>query len=303
MQDFTNMQKSLLHTLKEFNSFCKDNNLTYYAAYGTLIGAIRHNGFIPWDDDLDVFMPRKDYDSLVRLLSAKCENKLQISYYNIGNSVYAFAKVYLPEGTIWEYRQFPFIIGPWIDVFPLDESEKGEISTEYVKLHKLLWKYRKAMADVSLYSIIKQLNHQQILDAIIDTTKFVIYKPFKKLIRSRIVITETKIKSIKGQYFRAYLNGDETFIYNKEWFAKTIEVPFEDTIVSIPIGYDKLLKLQFGNYMEMPPDNERHSKHDCFYIDLDHNKTYDEIIQETHCNRTQKISFSIKMLWKELFHN
>ena len=143
MNQLSEHQEMLLKTYKEFSKFCLSNNLPFYAAYGTLIGAIRHHGFIPWDDDIDVFMLRKDYDRFVELRNTLIADDFKIAVYVDGKSPYPFAKFYTTKGTIWEYSQFPFIIGPWIDVFPIDE---GDIDDEHAnraleRFHYAMWKY------------------------------------------------------------------------------------------------------------------------------------------------------------------
>ncbi|MDO4186084.1 MAG: LicD family protein [Bacteroidales bacterium] len=106
MNELSEHQQLLLKVYKRFAEFCKNNNLTFFAAYGTMIGAIRHHGFIPWDDDIDVFMLRKDYDRFVELRNTlPREEEYKISVYTDGKSPYPFAKFYTTEGTIWEYKQ------------------------------------------------------------------------------------------------------------------------------------------------------------------------------------------------------
>ena len=148
MNQFSTHQQFLLQTYKRFDDFCQEHQLVFYAAYGTMIGAIRHHGFIPWDDDLDVFMLRKDYDRFVELRSELKDPSYKISIFLDGESPYPFAKFYTTKGTIWEYSQFPFIIGPWIDVFPVDEGDMDDENANKVleRFHYIMWKYRKSLA-------------------------------------------------------------------------------------------------------------------------------------------------------------
>ena len=148
MNHLSEHQQLLLKTYKSFLEFCKKNNLVFFAAYGTMIGAIRHHGFIPWDDDIDVFMLRKDYDRFVDLRKTLTGDQYRISIYLDGDNPYPFAKFYTTEGTIWEYSQFPFIMGPWIDVFPIDEGDidDDKANEALERYHYAMWKYRKAIA-------------------------------------------------------------------------------------------------------------------------------------------------------------
>ncbi|KXB74135.1 hypothetical protein HMPREF1860_02125 [Prevotella amnii] len=113
------LQKKLLSLFKEFTLFCKKNNLTYYAAYGTAIGAVRHHGIIPWDDDVDVWMPRKDYEKLLKLKTTLLKTNYEII--NIENKGYYlyFAKFCNRNTSIIEREGEPNI-GLYIDIFPLD---------------------------------------------------------------------------------------------------------------------------------------------------------------------------------------
>ena len=161
MNQLSEHQQILLQVYKRFNLFCKQNNITFYAAYGTLIGAIRHHGFIPWDDDIDVFMLRKDYDKFVNLRNTLNDCSFKLSVYQDGQSPYPFAKFYTTKGTIWEYSQFPFIIGPWVDVFPIDEGDEDdeESNKALERFHYTMWKYRKAIAYSTWGEIASNIYH------------------------------------------------------------------------------------------------------------------------------------------------
>lgn len=131
MKEYKDVQRHLLPVFRAFVDFCNRNQLTYYAAYGTVIGAVRHKGFIPWDDDIDVWMPRRDYE---RFLSLR--DKLISTHYEIidiedkGYYLY-FAKFCDRRSTIIE-REGQSIMGLYIDVFPLDyyDDKGGETIKE-----------------------------------------------------------------------------------------------------------------------------------------------------------------------------
>ena len=95
MKYISQFQKALLEVYKAFASFCERNDISFFAAYGTMIGAIRHHGFIPWDDDIDVFMKRDEYDKFVALRNTLEGTSYKISVYLDGQSPYPFAKFLL----------------------------------------------------------------------------------------------------------------------------------------------------------------------------------------------------------------
>lgn len=129
--------------LKEFDKFCEKHNLTYFICAGTLLGAIRHGGFIPWDDDIDVSMPREDYDKLINEYEKLLPPNLILQYYkNTANYANSFAKITNKNTTIVEKSGFSdySIHGVYIDIFPIDGA--GKTYEKAVKRRKKASLYR-----------------------------------------------------------------------------------------------------------------------------------------------------------------
>ena len=122
-------KRILLKTLEDFILLCEEKNLRYYAAFGTVLGAVRHGGMIPWDDDIDVYMPREDYN---RLLSMRNDLKNDYELVDLENDGYYqdFAKFVNRKTTIIESKEIPFVCGIYIDIFPLDQWNKAYIDSE-----------------------------------------------------------------------------------------------------------------------------------------------------------------------------
>lgn len=132
-EDKLKYKEILCKTMKSFINICKEHNLQYYACAGTCLGAIRHKGMIPWDDDIDVLMPRSDYDKFLAL-----KQKLQGTGYEIvdsNNQFYNqwFAKFSDANTTIVEMTDFPIVFGVYVDIFPLDEVENVDVAKNCMK--------------------------------------------------------------------------------------------------------------------------------------------------------------------------
>lgn len=303
MNQLSGHQKMLLQVYKRFDEFCQEHHLPFFAAYGTMIGAIRHQGFIPWDDDIDVFMLRKDYDRFVEL---RCELKdpfYKISIFLDGESPYPFAKFYTTEGTIWEYPQFPFIIGPWIDVFPIDEGDMDDEHSNEVleRFHNVMWKYRKALAEASWGEIARDFGHFSFMDGAIKAVKKVRYAPFKRLYISQMESVINDIREVKGTTYRCYSTALINEVFEKDWFREPVRVPFEDTTIPVPVGYHEFLTTLYGDYMQLPPVAKR-VNHPAYFSDLEHTLTREEILKEHRDQLVEKPTMSFKVLWDELIH-
>lgn len=296
-------QQMLVQVYKKFAEFCSQHNLTFFAAYGTMIGAIRHHGFIPWDDDIDVFMLRVDYERFLSLSNTLNDPGYEICSYLEGKSPYPFAKFYTTEGTIWEYSQFPFIIGPWIDVFPIDEGDMDDEHANKVleRFHYTMWKYRKAVAYASWGEIGRDFLHLNLLDGGMKLFKKVRYAPFKKKYIEEIKQRISEIRSIKGKTLRCYSTALTNEVFEKSWFERPVSVPFEDTTIYVPNGYHEFLTALYGDYMKLPPVEKRVS-HPGYFIDLKHTLTREQILKEHKDLLVEKSPMPIKVLCDEIIH-
>jgi lipopolysaccharide cholinephosphotransferase len=294
-------QVALLRVLREFDSFCIDNQIHYYAWCGTLIGAIRHRGFIPWDDDIDVAMKREDYDRFISLRNHVSEG-FKIACYHDGDSPYPFAKFYSTSGTIWEYPQFPFIIGPWIDIFPLDKCRDGMKNKECLEsFHYAMWKYRKAVANSTWREIGFDLRHGDVLSLLFKAVKKLRYAPFKKGYIKRAEAAEESLRSLKGDGLGDYSVPLENEVFPECWFEKSIRLPFEDYSIMAPGEFDKILSYMYGDYMTPPPENKRKG-HGFYFLDLKQHLGREEILSLYGSSLINPSSPSLRTIIDELRH-
>lgn len=233
-----------LDILKEVDSFCRNNHLTYFLAYGTLLGAIRHKGYIPWDDDTDIMMPRKDLEIFKKTFKSDKYKFLDIDTecgYEFPFPRISYNETFDKRGLTAKYY------GVNIDVYPIDglPEDDDEIRCFFAK-YKSLIKQRQFWLRVRK-KIIKNLPIKTI--------------PFIKLLTKRCV---DWIKTYDMNNSSKVMVIDSR-VYNKRIFDGIVEVPFEGYIFYAPIGYDEFLKTSYGDYMNLPPEDQRHPYHGGHY--------------------------------------
>lgn len=275
-------KKDIIDTLHSFDVFCKAHNLTYFAAYGTVLGAVRHKGFIPWDDDVDVFMPRADY---VRLLKLKHEIEKGFTLYSIEetpNYSASFYKYSHEKYTIWEKSQYDFIMGAYIDIFPLDTTapDHSTICKMKEKYRLLAKKLLLSRQKPSIHLIWEQIKKRKLQGALWQIS--VLYRHAfcqSKALKDYEAYTQKMVEQgdPNGGYLVSYLGPyGAKDIYNQKWFSDFIEVPFETTTIRIPKEYDAYLRHVYGDYMKLPPVERRVTHHYRYFYDFSRFISIDE---------------------------
>lgn len=266
----------LLKTLKAFTAFCEEHQLTYFAAYGTCLGAIRHKGFIPWDDDIDVVMPREDYDKLISLRSLLNGTGYELN--TLGDrskekGVYflPFSKFCDANTTIWEHKALPCIFGAFVDVFPLDEVQ-NEIQSKdlIIKFNKSFGHYMSSVKKWTIKEAIKFIKEGHLRAFASLILSITIRRNNIPHYLQLVLDVENQIKGIKGGLYCDYLGlyPFEKETVPKSYFGNGLKVKFEDTTIVVPEQYDNYLKHFYNDWHQLPPKDQREPHHTIFFQDL-----------------------------------
>lgn len=262
-----------LDLLLAFDKICKKHHLRYYLIGGTLLGAVRHRGFIPWDDDIDVIMPRKDYDEL-QLYHAEFKEPyfFQTPETDPG---YFFAHPRLRNSNTTAIQR-PFCdcrynMGIFIDILPLDSITKDqEGESLFQRLTTLL-----IDSSTTMKAACRCLNQR-------DQERVRNLSPMDPLERYRTIHSLGRSMMDKDTPYcfpsTGVVYGFERSLYEWSSFSDAVEASFEGYPVPIPVGYERILQGVFGNYMVFPPLENRGTWHGTVWFDTE--RSYLEVKQD-----------------------
>ncbi len=252
--------------LKRFVRLCDDNSITYYIIGGTLIGAVRHGGFIPWDDDIDIAVPRSDYYKLINVMHKCKDDILGMEYYKDDESLYFYPiKIVDKTSYIYEPRRKDGKAHPWIDILPLDGAPTGEISARIFKFRML---YYKLMLGIHYADNLRDIKRSSLEKMVIKFAKVTHVGRFINPTRIKdkldILLASHSVEKSKivGTCMGAYFFHE---FVPKKYFGNGSRVTFEGLDVNAPEQVEKYLTHMYGDYMKLPPV-EKQVAHDVQFL-------------------------------------
>lgn len=243
--------------LQDVATFCKNNEIRYSLAYGTLLGAIRHKGFIPWDDDIDIIMPRKDFE---QFKASYHSDRFVFSDLSINKDhPTGMAKVYDPKTFFYYKETIKRSYGLFIDVFVVDRVPEDVIAFyDWLKRIRHLISINIAK-NMGIYNILKSHNSFKW----IVKNVALLCAPFSRVfVQKRIVALQRKYSETPSSKVGITVSVDNPFdTYPSNLFEEYIDVEFEGRMFSAIKNYDKWLSVCYGDYMQLPPPEKRVGKH------------------------------------------
>ena len=266
------LQLCELGILKEVKRVCDEHGIVYYLCSGTLLGAVRHQGFIPWDDDIDIAMPYPEYNRFLKIAQTELGDCFYVQNHDTDPAYnYLFTKIRKNNTTMLSIYEkgTPGHHGVWIDVFPIISiSGRGSYLVRKISLR---------ICNYSVMDTVYFATNKEWIRSQTNALLFSIVKLFLKLperARERIFRLFEQVV-FSGQNRKNMLNtvvwAGLTKTYPKEIFeGKAEEMRFEDEQFTVPARYDEYLRMTYGEYMIPPAEDKRNGGHGDLIIDLDH---------------------------------
>lgn len=257
--DIRKIQNAILTIAKEIHKICQENGLSYFLVGGSLLGAVRHKGFIPWDDDIDIGMMYEDYIKFQRVMLNMEHPWMKIESATLGDDTcVAFTKVYDIRTTLIEKYDDGEPRGVFVDVFPVCYASDSE---------KKAWRYMKKGRFYAKVLERKKRNPYKGRPLLSALTKIAsIFLPYSFLI-GRIIEMREEMNASKHQYCVMFSGGKKD-VYDRHFFEDVFELyDFEDTQLYGLRDYHAFLKYIFGDYMKLPSEDKR-SPHHILFFDL-----------------------------------
>ncbi len=254
-----------LEVLNDVDNACRENGIQYFAEWGTLLGAVRHHGFIPWDDDMDICMKRPDYNRFLEIAEKIMPSNYKIynlkSHNNDGNMVSRIIntdQISYDAEKLKKYHGVPYVIG--LDIFPLDyisdNKEDDELQSNVIVMISSIMNVIKSIQDnnvqldeENLTQINMQLSQVENICGVTINREDDIVQQLNILIDRMCGI----YRENEAEYITIMLLwvGGKNYRFPKKYYDKAIRIPFENTTIPVPYAYDSILKKKYGDYMKL----------------------------------------------------
>ena len=244
------LHNEILSIMDEIDRVCKENGFRYYLIGGSLLGAVRHRGFIPWDDDLDIVMPRDDLNQFIAIADKVLKKDFQLEWITTNDSYFQIFPKVAKKGTEFKEEGLPnsYKMGIFVDIFPLDASPDYCRATERIK------RRAKRLRNIAYARTAGNHGHHGILYRILSlffSNRFLSYR-ITKVLQTASKLGQTHYANFGSQYS---LRKQTMPI---EWYGEGDPIQFEDREYIAPKMKEKVLTSIFGpNYMQLPPEEKR----------------------------------------------
>ncbi|MBQ6670250.1 MAG: LicD family protein [Firmicutes bacterium] len=262
--DSSELKKIQICLLDSFDGFCRRNGIHYWLDYGTLLGAVRHKGFIPWDDDVDISMLREDYEKAASLYNVQSDGRFVFqTQSNTKDSCYPFGKLIDSNTVLYEYGETGIETGVYIDVFVYDNApDDKEKSDRVFRKRDLLGRIRRLQLPMRKGMTGKKKMAYKIGSTIMHLfPRGLINRALDKNARRYEHVSTKFVSPFVDPYDPTYFKVEKTV------FQDLVEIEFEGKLYFAPRNYDYWLGILYGNYMELPPVENRVNHHifEAFY--------------------------------------
>lgn len=249
-----------LDILKHVDGFCRKHSIRYFMSGGSLIGAVRHKGFIPWDDDIDIMMLRPDYEKFIAEYSEKDSSCYRVHSSRLDSHfTLPYAKVDDSRTVLTEHIEHPLSLGVNIDIFPIDI-----LPDDHLERKRIYDYFKKQMMLFNLKQVAVSRNRNLFKNCLLVISHFLLRPMSLHAIVQKIENNAIKYKDCDsshhcGVVVWGYGIREVNLLSN---YSSSIDVPFEDMMVPVPVGYDNYLQGVYGDYMQLPPEEKRITHHD-----------------------------------------